>query len=430
MARTSLTDTVIRALKAPNKRLEIGDCGQGSVGGLFLILQPSGAMSWALRYRSPVDGRTRKLTLGQCLKSNPNIKTAREKARSAKEMIADGLDPGDQKQAQKEKAKNYENTVSVQLDRYLDRHVRANNKQSTIKEVERLVETFVRPNWGRRKIDTIARRDVVALLDKIIDRGTGTTANRVFALVRKFSNWGVERGVIEVSFTEGLKAPAKERSRARVLTDQEIQWLWKSTGSNHVFDSLIRTALLTGARRSEVAGMNRRELDINNESPEWHIPAERTKNTKAHVVPLSKLAVTTIDNIPMMNKSKLIFTTTGETPFSGFTKSKRRLDETMIKLARKEAEERGDDPAEVNINPWTIHDLRRTCASGLAALGIRVEVTEAVLNHKSGSFAGIVSVYQRHDYADEKRRALNAWSEHIEYLISGRASEKVFKIMR
>lgn len=158
----------------------------------------------------------------------------------------------------------------------------------------------------------------------------------------------------------------------------------------------------------------------------WQLPAERTKNGRPHVVPLSPAARAILEEAPVIapppGRDRLIFTTTGAAPVSGWTRARNRLHAAMEAAA---AQERGEP---VEVPRWTLHDLRRTCATGLARLGTPVHVTEAVLNHISGTRAGIVSVYQLHDYADEKRRSLEAWAVEVERIAAGRPAGKVVKL--
>jgi integrase len=164
---------------------------------------------------------------------------------------------------------------------------------------------------------------------------------------------------------------------------------------------MIRLLMLTGQRREEVAALNWEELD--REAAEWVLPAERSKNGKAHTVPLSPAALAVLDELPnAWQKNGLVFTTTGRTPASGHSRAKERLDRLVSALPG------GDD-----VKPWRVHDLRRTVATGLQRLGVRFEVTEAVLNHVSGSRSGVAGVYQRHNWRDEKREALNSWATHL-----------------
>jgi integrase len=172
--------------------------------------------------------------------------------------------------------------------------------------------------------------------------------------------------------------------------------------------------MLTGQRRDEVAGLRRSELKENGSL--WIIPAARTKNGTEHDVPLCTEAQLIIRNLPQMGEEGYLFTTTGKTPISGYSNAKERLDAVMLELAKRDAELRGEAPDQVQIHPWRLHDLRRTVASGMARLGQPVHVIEAILNHRSGSISGVAAIYNRYNYLNEKRQALEAWSSFAEGL--------------
>jgi integrase len=169
------------------------------------------------------------------------------------------------------------------------------------------------------------------------------------------------------------------------------------------FGVLIRVLILTGQRRGEVAGMRWDELDLH--SGLWDIPGERTKNHQAHSVPLPSAAVELIRSVKRRREAEFVFEGVRQTAVSGFGKVKSRLDAALTAAAA-----RAKRPAPT---PWTLHDIRRSVATGLQRLGVRLEVTEAVLNHVSGSRSGIVGVYQRHAWAAEKRTALETWARHV-----------------
>lgn len=209
--------------------------------------------------------------------------------------------------------------------------------------------------------------------------------------------WCVERGLIEHNPIANLKSPPVSRARDRVLTDNELIRTWEAADlSWFPFGPITRLLILTGQRRNEVAGMALDEID----GDVWTIPGNRTKNGKEHQVDLHPLVIEILDDLLLMND--LLFTTTGQTPPSGFSKAKARLDGALPDLPH-----------------WRFHDLRRTCASGMARLGILPNVIERVLNHQSGSNAGLVSVYQRHQYRDERREAIMKWGDHVSKLIGG-----------
>lgn len=271
--------------------------------------------------------------------------------------------------------------------------------------------------WGDRDVTSISRREVVDLLDNIAEAGHGVTANRVRAYLSKFFGWCIDRDILAASPVIGVKPVAKESSRDRALSDDEIRWFWLACeAEGFPWGPLGKILLLTGQRRKEVAQLTESELD----GALWRLPAGRVKNGRAHVVPLADAVLTVIASTPRF-KTRLgyNFTTTGTSPVSGFDKGRKHLAARMLQIAEKE---RGEP---VPIEGWTFHDLRRTAATGMARIGIPVRVPEAVLNHVSGTAGGIVSVYQRHDFADEKRAALEAWSRLVLQLVDGKADKVV-----
>ena len=251
-------------------------------------------------------------------------------------------------------------------------------------------------------------------------------ANRTLAVFRKLCNWAVSKDIIAASPCLGIEAPTGERSRDRVLGDEEIKLAWQAFELiGGPFGPVCKLLLLTGARRDEVASMEWRELDL--EAKVWRLPKERTKNKRPHEISLSGAAVEIIKGLPRIEgRSGLVFSTTGKTSVSGFSRAKTAIDRHIAETLRKEAETRGEDSAEIKApEQWQVHDLRRTVATNLQKLGVKLEVTEAVLNHVSGSRAGIVGIYQRHEYAAEKRAALDAWARRLEEIVSGAGASNV-----
>ena len=398
MAKKLTARKVEQARANPHKRREIPDGGKP---GLYLVIQPSGRRSWAVRYR--FHGQGRKLTL----EGFPGLATARRLAQDALDTVAEGKDPAAEKQASKSQYGLGSDLFGSVAAEFVERHARPNTRASSTRLTEQWLKKDVLPRWGNRRIQDITKRDVLDLLDGIIDRGGGLSANRVLAVIRKLFNWAVQRGIITASPVAGIKAPLAETSRDRVLTDDEIGWLWLACDRlAYPFGSMAKLLLLTGQRRNEVAGMDWGELDL--DKALWTIPAGRTKNDEKHEVPLSDAALSVIASLPRITSDKdYLFTTNAETHVSGYSRAKLMLDKAMLEIARAE---RG---ADVQIPRWTFHDLRRTAVSGMARLGIALPVIKKVVNHSSGSFAGIVGVYQRHSFADEKRNALQAWANLV-----------------
>jgi integrase len=261
--------------------------------------------------------------------------------------------------------------------------------------------------WRDKTIGEITVDDMDAVLAEIRTKGVPGLRQRVavsdsaarvaFLRYNKFFAWTIERRLATTNPCVGVARPPPGSSRERVLSDVEIRQFWHACGRlPEPFGAALRVMLVTGQRRGEVGAMRWAELD----GDMWHLPAERSKNGKAHTVPLSGLALELIHGVTRAG-AEFVFSTTGDVPVSGWSKTKRRLDALMP-----------------NAPPFTIHDLRRTTATNLQKLGVKLEVTEACLNHSGGSRGGIVGVYQRHQYGEEKRDALNRWAERVAEITS------------
>lgn len=403
------------------KRLEIADAG---LPGLYLIIQPTGAKAWALRYR--FGGKPRKMTIG----GYPifGLAAAREEARLALQQVERGIDPAEARleaqrareaaarAAQDEERDKVRNVVKE----FIARHAKARTKRGD--DVEAIFRRDVLPTWGERSIHGIGRRDVVELLDGIVDSGRPVLANRVRAHVNTLFTWAQGRGIVSMNPVDGVRPPAVETPRDRVLSDAEVALFWRACDAiGHPFGPLFRFLLLTGQRLREAAEMPVAEL----RGEEWHLAKERSKNGDAHVIPLSPEARAVLDALPRIadedGKVRWIFTTNGNTPVSGFTRAKDRLDREMGRLARAGAGEA--EPVE--IPAFVIHDLRRTAATKMANLGFPPHVVEAALNHKSGTRRGIASVYNKSRYAEEVRAALEAWGRRVAAIASGKSENVV-----
>jgi integrase len=324
---------------------------------------------------------------------------ARDNAKRQLALIAGGGDP---RAVKKAAAESDAETVEHVARLFIDRH--AKPRLRTWQEIEWRLNREVLPKWGRRPISSITRRDVIELLDAIVDRGVPVTANRTLTVVRKMFSWAIERSLIETSPFDHVKPPAAEVSRDRVLDDAELALVWQASEAlGYPFGTFVQLLVLTGQRREEGAAMRWSELDLTN----WTLPRERTKNAEPHALPVVSGMKALLADLPRFEGSDFVFTTNGRTPVSGFSKAKINLDAAIAEL-------NGGKP----IPPWRLHDIRRTFATNMAKLGVSLPVVEKLLNHVSGSFGGVAGIYQRHDFADEKRDALERWSRRVLELAS------------
>lgn len=396
-----LTAATVDKMQPTDKRQEIPDA---LCTGLYFIVQPTGKKGWQIRYRH--SGTHRRMTLG----GYPmlSLADARQRARDALAAASEGRDPaGEVKQAKAAKTPDADrDKLSSVIDLFMKRHASRNRRGD---DVMAMFRREIMDKWGDREVQAISKRDVIEVLDAIVDRGSPVTANRLRAHLNTLFNWAKGRDIIEENPLDGIKPPAQEKPRNRVLTDDEIKLFWNaSEGLGYPFGPIYRLLLLTGQRLREVAEMEWREIESDN----WTLPQSRSKNDDEHVVPLSPEAQAILADLPRIGR--YVFTTTGRSPVSGFTRAKERIDKLMADAVEPDT-----------IPPFTIHDLRRTAATGMAGLRFPPHVVEAVLNHRSGTRRGVAGVYNRYSYADEKRAALVAWGRKVLELIAGGAGNVV-----
>jgi integrase len=215
--------------------------------------------------------------------------------------------------------------------------------------------------------------------------------------------WAIKQRALKGANPFANIPTATTTKRSRVLTDDELKRVWDAAGAaDSILGPIVRLLVLTGQRREEVAGMAWTEISPDGSA--WTLPAARAKNAATHIVPLSVQARAIVNAQPRRNDTMLVFPgRRGDSPFNGWSNGKRHLDRVS------------------DVKGWTIHDLRRTCATGLQGLGVRLEVTEAVLNHVSGAKGGLAGIYQRHDWAAEKKAALQAWADRVQAIVDERA---------
>jgi integrase len=221
--------------------------------------------------------------------------------------------------------------------------------------------------------------------------------------IKTFLRWCVGRAVLDQSPAEGVPLPAKEVARDRVLDDEELaRVILAARQIGGPYGGIVEILTLTGQRREEVARLQWEELDLARRV--WTIPKSRTKNAKAHVVHLSEQSLAVLKRTD--RNSPLVFSPLGTKPFQEFSRAKRVLDQLS------------------GVTGWRLHDLRRTCVSGMARLGVAPHVADKILNHQAGTISGVAAVYQRHDFLAERRTALDLWGAHVERVLTGMSQER------
>lgn len=384
--RKALTDKSIKAMKPKAKRYEVHDI---LCPGFSARVSVRGRVSFSVKYRYGT--KQKRFSCGTY--PRVSLAKAREIAMEALRQVDEGIDPA-------RRRRQIDLTVEAVVSDFIKKYACPNNR--SWKEAQRVLNRELVSVHGQRDIRKISRSDILEIMDAASERGARYQSNRILAHIRKLCGWCIERGIVETNPTNGIRKQHKEIARDRVLDDQEIVRLLNACAQDgYPYKQYVPLLLATAQRRGELANMRWSELDL--EKRTWTIPAERSKNGKPHVVPLSDYAMKLLDDVPQFVDCDLVFTTTRVSPISSFSKALRRLHGAS------------------QTSDWHMHDLRRTATSGMASLGVDPHVAEKVLNHMSGVISGVAAVYNRHDYMDEKREALEKWGCHLTELSSSRS---------
>ena len=393
---------VEKMARAPKgQRIERFDSG---ADGLSLRITDRGTKTWNICYHFPdAQGvlKHHRLTLGQW--PAVGLAQAREEARMVKAEVRSGIDPrtgraGAHAAAKAEAQAEARKTFRALAENYIALECPGLQRSS---ETESIIRRELLPAWSDRHTAGFRRSDLTELTDRLIVTGTPMAAHRVYQTATRIFNWALNRGDIETSPFAAMKPPVKKVVRDRALKEHEIKALWSVWGEQaYPFGPLQQLLLLLGQRRSEVAEMRWPEVDF--DKREWTIPASRSKSRREHIVPLADAAVNILDSLPRFTEGDFVFTTTaGRRPVSGFSKAKVRTDQMLLE----------HDTA---IENWWIHDLRRTCRTGMARLGVPEIVSERVLNHQA---QGLTKVYNLHEYLTEKADALARWAQEVQNIV-------------
>lgn len=427
MPKLKLTSASVARLSPPTEgRVDYFDTVVPAFG---LRISHTGARKFFVMTR--VHGQLSRLTIGpaKITDDGPGISLAdaRKKAGELAEQASNGHDPRQIKETEKQvNAERSANTFKIVAERFMRQHVEPRLAASTKMDYKWALFGQDTATWADKPVASITRADVRSTLDATVERGSPAGANKLLAYLSKFFNWCAERDLLEVPPTIRIKPPSPKSVGERTLNHAEVVEVWAAFEvEGGLFGDLFKLLLLTGQRRTETAGMRLSELsDLDGEKPVWEIPSNRTKNGRPHAVPLSPQVVTIINGRPEVGDLGLLLTTTGITPTTGFGNAKERVDAWIA----KRREEAGEQP----MPRWTLHDLRRTMVTMMNEhVGIAPHVVEACVNHVSGmAKAGVAGVYNKALYMDDRRRALEAWANYLDGLISPKDTTNVVKLRK
>jgi integrase len=387
MPRIKMTKSNIDALPIGKSDVVYWDVGRPGFG---VKVTPKGRKVFVVLYRTGGAGsRLRKYTIGPY--GRVTLHQAQVAAQKVFTAKLEGRDPAGEKREAK---------------RRVDADV---SQRRSGGEISRLLRREIGKAWGSRSIHEITKRDVVEVITAIEQRGAPIAANKALKTLKTFLRWCVGRAVLDQSPADGIPLPAKEVSRDRVLVDDELaRVIIAARKIGGPYGGIVELLALTAQRREEVARASSDELDIGQRI--WTLPKGRTKNGKPHIVHLSNEAIVVLNRASKIGS--FVFSLDGAKPFQEFSRAKRELDELS------------------GVKDWRLHDLRRTCVSGMARLGIPPHVADKILNHQAGTITGVAAVYQRHDFLAERKDALEQWGAHVRKILTDASSDRRNNIRR
>jgi integrase len=387
MPRIKMTKSAIDALPISASDVVFWDTG---VPGFGVKVTPKGRKVFIVLYRTGgVGSKLRKYTIGPY--GRVTLHQARVAAQKVFAAKLDGRDPAAEKREAKRRVAA--DRVEDLLETFIAQRLSQNRSGG---EISRLLRREVGRPWAGMSIHEITKRDVVEVVTAIEQRGAPVGANKTLKSIKTFLRWCVGRAVLDQSPAEGVPLPTKEVARDRVLDDGElVRIILAARQIGDPYGGIVELLALTGQRREEVARLQWEEIDFARRL--WTISKSRTKNAKAHVVHLSGEALAAVKRAGQ--RGPLVFSLLGTKPFQEFSRAKRELDQLSEVIG------------------WRLHDLRRTCVSGMARLGVAPHVADKILNHQSGTISGVAAVYQRHEFLAERRAALDQWGAHVSQLL-------------
>jgi len=386
------TDRLIKNLKPKKNRYELRE---KSGHGFAIRVTPNGHKSWIFFYH--FEGKKQRMTLGPY--PEISLAKARELHRNASKCLANNKNPATEQQKSKVESRTA-NTVNDLIEEYLEKW--AMPRKRSWREDERILKKDIAPTIGKHKAKNVTKKEILLILDQVINRGAPIAANRTLAVTRRMFNFAVERDIIPISPCHSIKTLNKENRRDRVLSDEEIKIFWHGLENTNMFEITklaLKLQLVTGQRKGEIVSAEWDEFDL--KKSWWTIPASKSKNGNVHLVPLSELALELLKELKdLSDASKWLFPSpVGESHI---------LPTAVNHAVRKNIEKFND------VKPFTPHDLRRTAASHMTASGVSRLVVSKLLNHVENS---VTAIYDRHTYDKEKREAADMWNIKLKNIV-------------
>jgi integrase len=382
-----LTKSAIDALPTPDREIVHWD---QTLPGFGLKITPKGRKVFIVLYRAGGGAsRLRKYTIGPY--GRITLHNARIEAQKVLAARLEGRDPATEKLEARRRLTT--DTVAEIVALYGRLHL---SQRRSGRELMQILQRDLVERVGSRSVHAISKRDIIDVVNAVVDRGSPVGANKTLKVARSFFGWSVGRAILERSPCDGVRAPTVEKARDRVLTDAELAGIIRAARRlGGPYGAIVEVLALTGQRRDEVARMSWDEVDL--ERRVWALPAARTKNDKPHIVQLPDPACAVIG--AQTRSGPLVFSRNGVASIGDFSNQKCKLDHLC------------------DVSNWCLHDLRRTMVSGMARLGVAPHVADKILNHVAGTISGVAAVYQRHEFLNERRDALERWGAHVEGLL-------------
>jgi integrase len=437
MPRVNLTDRRIAALEPDPTGKQRRELRDALVPSLIVRCGASGNKVYALHTRFPGAKNPTRRVIGD-VSGAMTLDDARTTAKEWLAMVRKGIDPQLEVERREQEAQRaleqerlqQEGLFARVADDYLARKV-AGQRQA--RPVERIVRKVLVHAWGSKLVNEVTRRDVVKLIEEINDRPAPIYAHQVFGVARALFNWAAHRGTYDLAASPcdrvkiGELMSRPKEPRQRTLSDDELRAFWKATGRmDYPWGPLFRLLLLTGTRKTEAAGAQWKEFDL--DKARWTVPLARFKSKTPHLVCLSGDALALVAGLPKFTRGDHLFSFDfGGTPSLILHKAKLKLDALMLRYLWALARQRGDDPAAVTLEPWLTHDLRHVVRTKLADLEVNDTVAEMVLGHGK---RGLQRVYDQSKREPQMRRALEAWAAELRRIVSPPQGDNVVPYVR